>query len=117
MTVINASDVQVCAAADIPGRWAEALAKKIIPNIAQTDCDMLEERIVSLGHGVDLAHLRTELVSAPTLGAYKCREVEGSDRPWLCILVFIPKHNASRHLGWMAHLASGLHDEENRQYV
>ena len=38
-------------------------------NITQTDCDMLEERIVSLGHGVDLAHLRTELISAPTLGA------------------------------------------------
>lgn len=115
MTNITAEHVRVLAPDDLPLRWAQALGQEIVAGIGDKECAMLEERIVSLGHGVDLAHLRTHLVEEPTLGAYKSHPTPDGNGAWLRLLVFIPRHNASRHLGWMAHLAAGLHDVEARQ--
>jgi len=87
----------------------------IASGLSPTDCQLLQERSVGLGHGVLLAHLRTHHVSRPTLGAWKASDPSDDGQPWLWLVVLVPSGDPSRHLGWMAHLAAGLHDQELRE--
>ena len=72
---------------------------------------------VTLGFGVYLAHIRTGSVQVPHVGGYMLSaDVERKDNdPWLWLVVLVPTIDPSRHLGWMAHLAPGLHSQEQRQ--
>lgn len=117
MATIRSYVVRMTPAAELPQRWAAELGRMLVPDIEASDCDLLQERTVGLGHGVLLAHLRTHRVSRPILGAWKAsdRSDDDEDAPWLWLVVLVPAGDPSRHLGWMAHLAAALHDPEHRE--
>lgn len=99
----------------LPRAWAAELGRLLSPALDQAELDLLQERVLGLGHGVQLAHIRTHRVGHPTLAAWKASDVTAEDGdPWLWLAVLVPSGDASRHLGWMAHLAAGLHDADCR---
>lgn len=114
MTRIRPDTVRIVGIEHLPARWATAMAEALSGSITAPECELLEDRVVSLGHGVQLAHLRHHGIDRPTLGAWKAERVTGAEQTWLWLVVLIPAGDASRHLGWMAHLAAGLHDEHCR---
>lgn len=117
MTVINPDTVLITAAADLPARWAAELGLRLARGLDVQARDLLQERVVGLGHGVQLAHIRSHLVQEPTLGAYKAADAGDESHPWLWLVVLVPAGDPSRHLGWMAHLAAGLHETARREMV
>jgi hypothetical protein len=114
VTRIRPDTVRIVEAEHLPGRWATAMAEALSASMTAPECELLEDRVVSLGHGVQLAHLRHHGVDQPTLGAWKAQNVGSEDETWLWLVVLIPAGDPSLHLGWMAHLAAGLHDEKCR---
>ncbi len=114
MTDIRSDQMILCDDAP-PQGWAQEMATVLSQGSLTGDqVAQIDERIVGLGHGVELAHLRTPLVTEPTLGAYKKQDAN-EGHLWLWLVVLIPQSDASRHLGWMAHLAAGLKDDASRQ--
>lgn len=110
MTHIRPETVKITPVADLPERWAAELGAGLVDSLSAADGQLLQDRVVSLGHGVELAHLRHPGVRQPTMGAWKASDARDESEPWLWLVVLIPAGDASRHLGWMAHLAAGLHD-------
>lgn len=84
------------------------------PGLPATDVDGAQTRVTELGNGVRFAHVRTPAVTQPTLGAYLVTDAI-HERPWLCLLALMPAGDASAHLGWLAHVAALLHDEDARE--
>jgi hypothetical protein len=117
MTDIRAAQCLVCRREELPLRWAIDLGQLLEPRLRPERLEQLHERVVSLDAGVMLAHMRSPLVREPTLGAYKASNPPSDQEPWLWVVVLIPQADASRHLGWMAHLAAGLHDKATRSKV
>jgi nitrogen regulatory protein P-II 1 len=117
MTVIQPEHCRLIERSELPLDWAAELGQAMELRLGTERLDQLQERVVCLDAGVLLAHLRTPRVEQPTMGAFKLRGASDDQQPWLWMVVLIPQADASRHLGWMAHLAAGLHDEESRQAV
>lgn len=117
MTDIRPDTVVLTEAAKLPADWANSLGGQMASGLDTTSRNLLQERVVGLGHGVQLAHIRTHLVNEPKLGAYKATDAADEDHPWLWLVVLVPSGDPSRHLGWMAHLAAGLHEQGRRQRV
>jgi hypothetical protein len=115
VTRIRPETVHITTVAELPPRWAAQLGRDLVPTLSEEDAQLLQDRIVSLGHGVELAHLRHHAVAEPTLGAWKATDAKDGSGSWLWLVVLVPAGDPSRHLGWMAHLAAGLHDQECRQ--
>ena len=114
MTSINPEFVRLTEAQDLPPHWATQLGQLLAPELSTADGQLLQERVVALGHGVELAHLRSHLVLQPTMGVWKAVDAEDEKTPWLWLVVLIPAGDPSKYLGWMAHLAAGLHDQRFR---
>ncbi len=115
-THIDYDHVHVCHAKDLPQKWAADLARAIEPKLPATTVDLAQERVVPLGDGVLLAHVRTSVVEEATIAAFKATDVDSDpDAPWLWLLVLIPDGEVAKHLGWLAHLAAVLRDDDNRR--
>lgn len=115
MTTIRPDSVRITPTAELPSDWAGVLGGELSAELSAADRDLLVERVVGLGHGVQLSHLRTHAVHEPTLGAWRARDCADEERDWLWLVVLVPAGDPSRHLGWMAHLAAGLHEEQRRR--
>ena len=111
---IQHDQVFVCQRKDLPPRWAAELARALASALSQATVDLAQERVVALGDGISLAHVRTSLVQQVTIAAYKALDAEGASE-WLWLMVLIPEGDVARHLGWLAHLAAVLHDDDNRR--
>jgi hypothetical protein len=106
--------VHVCARAGLPARWAAELARAMVPTLPEATVELAHERVVPLGDGVRLAHLRTPAVEECLIAAYKATDVDSEpEADWLWLVVLMPDGEVARHLGWLAHLAAVLRDEEN----
>ena len=115
MTRIDPTSLRITSAAELPERWAAQLGQILVPGLSEQDSQLLQDRVVSLGHGVELAHLRHHGVTEPTMGVWKASDAKDESVSWLWMVVLVPAGDPSRHLGWMAHLAAGLHDETCRR--
>ena len=63
---------------------------------------------------MQLAHLRTPAVERCTIAAFKASDVDSEpEADWLWLVVLMPDGEVARHLGWLAHLAAVLRDEDN----
>jgi hypothetical protein len=106
--------VHVCARAQLPVRWATELVRAMVPDLSATTVDLAQERVVPLGDGVQLAHLRTPAVQHCIIAAFKASDVDSEpDADWLWLVVLMPDDEVARHLGWLAHLAAVLRDDDN----
>lgn len=106
--------VHVCARAHLPARWATDLARAMVPELPAATTDLAQERVVPLGDGVQLAHVRTAAVEQCTIAAFKASDVDSEpEADWLWMVVLMPDGEVARHLGWLAHLAAVLRDEDN----
>lgn len=106
--------VHVCARGNVPARWATELVRVMVPDLPAATIDLAQERVVPLGDGVQLAHVRTPAVERCTIAAYKASDVDSEpDADWLWLVVLMPDGEVARHLGWLAHLAAVLRDEDN----
>ncbi len=103
--MVRSGDVTIVA--ELPSDWAADLGLRLHPELAATEARLLAERTVELGHGIRLAHLRVPGLEEPRLGAWR---TGGTD--WLHLVALLPVGDAARHLGWLAHLAAGLHRED-----
>jgi hypothetical protein len=111
---VHHDHVHVCARKDLPARWAAELGRALAPDLPPLTVDLAQERVVALGDGIQLAHLRTSLVEECTLAAFKATDVDSdADADWLWLVVLMPEGDVARHLGWLAHLAAVLHDQDN----
>lgn len=117
MTYIPENAVKIGPAAEIPERWAAQIGADLSEHLSDEAKEWLQERVLGLGHGVDLAHIRSPLVTEPTMGIYMANDVSDEEQTWLRIAVIIPEGNASRHLGWMAHLAACIRDPQSRDQL
>ena len=100
----------------LPPRWAAELGRRLQKKLEQQTLNELQDRVVPLGHGVELAHVRTVMTEEPLVGAWRTEGVSATGKEtWLRLVVLMPARDPSRHLGWMAHLAAGLHDDERRR--
>ncbi|NRA36761.1 MAG: hypothetical protein HRU15_01360 [Planctomycetes bacterium] len=117
MTIIPNNAVRIGIAADIPDNWASEFGALLHTELSFEAKGWLQDRILGLGHGVELAHIRSQLVENPTMAAYMASDIKDESQTWLWIVVFIPEGNASRHLGWMAHLAACIRDVESRIHL
>lgn len=106
--------VHVCPRAQLPVRWAADLTRAMVAGLPQATADLAQERVVALGDGVQLAHLRTATVEECTIAAFKASDVDSdADADWLWLAVLMPEGEVARHLGWLAHLAAVLRDDDN----
>lgn len=106
--------VHVRVRAELSARWAVELARAMLPALPATTVELAQERVVALGDGVKLAHLRTPAVEECLIGAYKAGDVDSEpDADWLWLVVLMPDGEVARHLGWLAHLAAVLRDDDN----
>lgn len=106
--------VHVRARAELPARWAAELAQAMVPTLPPATVELAHERVVPLGDGVRLAHLRTPAVDECLIAAYKAVDVDSDPAAdWLWLVVLMPDGEVARHLGWLAHLAAVLRDGEN----
>lgn len=106
--------VHVCTRAQLPTRWATELVRAMMPDLSPTTVELAQERVVPLGDGVQLAHLRTPAVERCTIAAFKASDVDSEpEADWLWLVVLMPDGEVARHLGWLAHLAAVLRDEDN----
>src|ERR1043165_5517200 len=111
--VLNAQ-VHVSARTAVPARWAADLARAMVPELPAATVELAQERVVSLGDGVKLAHLRTAAVEECLIAAYKANDVDSDpEADWLWLAVLMPEGDVARHLGWLAHLAAVLRDDDN----
>lgn len=111
---IHPDQVHVCARGQLPVRWATELTRALVPGLPAATVDLAQERVVSLGEGVRLAHLRTSAVAECTIAAFKATDVDSDPKAdWLWLAVLMPEGEVARHLGWLAHLAAVLRDEDN----
>lgn len=117
MTIIPKNAVQIGKADDIPHKWASDFGALLLPDLSKEARDWLQDRVLGLGHGVELAHIRSQSVTDPTMAAYMANDVQDESQTWLWIVVLIPEGNASRHLGWMAHFAACIRDLESRAHL
>ena len=116
MQEIEASACHFIEASALPPRWAADLAKQLNPALESQTLNELQDRVVPLGHGVELAHVRTVMTEVPRVGAWRTAgRSSSSNDTWLRLVVLMPARDPSRHLGWMAHLAAGLHDAGKRE--
>ena len=115
MTEIPNDAVLIGPSAELPDQWATHLGGLLCDDLSSEAKKWLQDRVLGLGHGVDLAHIRSPLVNEPRMGVYLAQDFTGEDRTWLWLAVIIPEGNASRHLGWMAHLAACIRDVESRE--
>lgn len=104
-------------AAEVPRRWASDIGEALGANLSDDARAWLQDRVLGLGHGVELAHIRSRLVAEPIMGACMASDVSDESQTWLWIAVVIPEGNASRHLGWMAHLAACIRDSKSREQL
>lgn len=114
MTQIPKKAVKICTAAELPERWAADLGSQLQKDLSSEAKGWLQDRVLGLGHGVELAHIRSPLVNEPCMGVFMASDIKEEESSWLWIAVIIPEGNASRHLGWMAHLAACIRDPESR---
>lgn len=106
--------VHVCSRVQLPSRWATELVRAMVPDLSATTVDLAQDRVVALGDGVQLAHLRTAAVECCTIAAFKASDVDSDpDADWLWLAVLMPEGEVARHLGWLAHLAAVLRDDDN----
>lgn len=106
--------IHVRARADLPARWAVELARAMLPGLPEATVELAQERVVALGDGVRLAHLRTPGVEECLIAAYKASDVDSEpEADWLWLVVLMPEGEVARHLGWLAHLAAVLRDDDN----
>ncbi len=106
--------VHVCPRALVPVRWAAELSRAMMPGLPSATVELAQDRVVPLGDGIQLAHLRTSAVEECTLAAFKASDVDGdAEADWLWLAVLMPEGEVARHLGWLAHLAAVLRDEDN----
>jgi hypothetical protein len=104
-----------CQAGELPPRWAADLGRQLQATLEPQTLHELQDRVVPLGHGVELAHVRTVMTEAPLVGAWRTEGVDSANgATWLRLVVLMPARDPSRHLGWMAHLAAGLHASDKR---
>ena len=115
MTDIPMHAVSIGATAELPKHWATHIGGLLCDELSEEAKQWLQDRVLGLGHGVDLAHIRSPLVSEPCMGVYMANDFSNEDQTWLWLAVVIPEGNASRHLGWMAHLAACIRDVESRE--
>jgi mannitol/fructose-specific phosphotransferase system IIA component (Ntr-type) len=105
--------VHVCARAALPARWAAELVRAMVDDLPAQVVDLAQERVVALGEGVRLAHVRTAAVGECLVAAYKASDVDSEpEADWLWLAVLMPESEVARHLGWLAHLAAMLRDED-----
>lgn len=96
-----------------PADWAEQLAHALDPALPPSEASLLAARSVDLGGDVRLAHLRSAAVAKPCLAVW--RASVGNVTTWhLLIVALMPQDEPVRHLGWLAHLATALHDPNTR---
>jgi hypothetical protein len=108
--------VHVCARSQLPLRWAADLTRAMVPGLPPATVELAQERVVPLGDGVQLAHLRTAAVEECTIAAFKATDVDSDAKAdWLWLAVLMPEEDVARHLGWLAHLAAVLRSEDNRR--
>ncbi len=106
--------IHVCPRSAVPLRWAADLTRAMAPGLPSATVELAQERVVPLGDGIQLAHLRTNAVEECTIAALKSNDVDSEpDADWLWLAVLMPEGDVARHLGWLAHLAAVLHDEDN----
>lgn len=106
--------IHVCPRPAVPLRWAADLTRAMVPGLPAATVDLAHERVVPLGDGIQLAHLRTSAVEECTIAAFKASDVDSEpDADWLWIAVLMPEGDVARHLGWLAHLAAVLRDDDN----
>ena len=116
MQEIEASACHFVEPSALPPRWAAELAKQLHASLETQTLNELQDRVVPLGHGVELAHVRTVMTDVPRVGAWRSSGLSSSSNDtWLRLVVLMPARDPSRHLGWMAHLAAGLHDATKRE--
>lgn len=110
---VLAEQVHVRARAELSPRWAADLVRAMVPDLPATTVDLAQERVVPLDDGVKLAHLRTPGVEQCLIGAIKASDVDSEpDADWLWLVVLMPDGEVAKHLGWLAHLAAVLRDDD-----
>ena len=86
----------------------------MVPDLPVATSELAQERVVALGDGVQLAHVRTPAVQQCIVGAFKANDVDSDPAAdWLWLTVLMPDGEVARHLGWLAHLAAVLRDDDN----
>lgn len=105
---------RLCPREQLPARWAAELARVMVADLPASTVDLAQERIVELGDGIRLAHVRSSAVEQCLIAGYRASDVDSAPQAdWLWLVVLMPEGDVARHLGWLAHLAAVLRDEDN----